>query len=125
MVVKDMEFYSKKYGKNFVEESIKSISNKWTLHIFKDLFNGKTRFTEFQKERPALDNKSLTRCLNAMLENDLIVKKGNEYFLTEKGISFNRVYFELVNFAIENDSQYSSDEKLEIKNHYLELLKLL
>lgn len=124
MVVKDMEFYAKKYGKNFVEESIKSFSNKWTLHIFKDLFNGKTRFSEFQNEMPELDNKSLTRCLNAMLENDLIVKKGNEYFLTEKGYSFNRVYFELVNFAIENNSKYSSNEKIKIKEYYLKLLKL-
>ena len=124
MHVKDMEFYAQRYGKNFVEESIKSFSNKWTLHIFKDLFQGKSRFTEFQKDRPNLDNKALVRCLNAMRENGLIEKKNDEYFLTKKGFSFNKVYFELVNFSIENDSRYSSNEKLEIKNYYSKLLKL-
>ena len=123
MVTKDMEYYAHKYGKNFVEDSIKSFSNKWTLHIFKDLFQGKTRFGHFKKDRPCLDNKTLSRCLNAMIENNLIEKKNNEYYLTTKGFSFNKVYYELVNFSIETSSRYSTKEKDEIKKLLLKIIR--
>ena len=119
-----MEYYAHKYGKNFVEDSIKSFSNKWTLHIFKDLYQGKTRFSQFKKDRPGLDNKTLSRCLNTMTENNLIEKKNNEYYLTSKGFSFNKVYYELVNFSIETSSRYSVKEKDEIKNYYSKLLEI-
>ena len=46
-----VKYYEKKYERNPVEDAIKDISNKWTLHILRDLFLGKTHFNEFQTNR--------------------------------------------------------------------------
>lgn len=126
-----LTYYEKKYERNPVEDTLKSISNKWTLHILRDLFLGKKHFNEFQTNRKTLDNKSLTRCLKNMENNGLIkrTKKNNEiiYNLTEKGHSLNKVFYELVLFAINNDENnkyYNNHEKKELKELYLEILDL-
>ena len=54
------KLYANQFERNIVGSAIKSISNKWTFYILKD-FLGKKRFTQFQENRPNLDNKSLSR----------------------------------------------------------------
>ena len=81
-----------------------------------------------------MDNKSLSRCLKTMETNGLIYKKideeepkNTEYFLTEKGKSFNKVFYELLLFAIENDKDnehYSEHAKNELKEMYKEILQI-
>ena len=131
MEQKKLEYYEKKYERNPVEDAIKAISNKWTLHILRDLFLGKTHFSEFQANRKTLDNKSLTRCLKSMEKNDLIKKEVSDdeitYHLTEKGHSLNKVFYELLIFALENDTDnefYTDFEKDDLKKMYLEILDL-
>lgn len=78
--------------------------------------------------------KHLSRCLKNMENNDLIRKendgedpKNTEYFLTKKGKSLNKVFYELLIFAIENDVEnkyYSETAKKELKNIYKEILKI-
>lgn len=131
---KKLEYYERKYERNPLEDITKYISNKWTLHILRDLFLGKSHFNEFKVNRPSLDNKSLSRCLKTMQENDLIYKtndsddpKNTQYFLTEKGKSFNRVFYELLLFAIDNDTDnehYSEHEKKELREMYKEILRI-
>ena len=128
---KKVKYYEKKYERNPVEDAIKDISNKWTLHILRDLFLGKTHFNEFQTNRKTLDNKSLTRCLKTMENNGLInrLEENNEitYHLTEKGHSLNKVFYELLLFALNNDKDnehYNDYEKEELKEMYLEILDL-
>ncbi len=128
-----MEYYEKKYERNPVEDAIKSISNKWTLHILRDLFMGRTHFNEFKANRKTLDNKALSRCLKNMEDNNLIEKiseegiKNTEYKLTKKGKSLNKVFYELLLFAINNDEDnkyYSEKNKEELKKLYKELLEI-
>ena len=129
-----LKYYEKKYERNPVEDAVKYLSNKWTLHILRDLFLGKSHFNEFQTNRKTLDNKSLSRCLKTMETNGLIYKKideeehkNTEYFLTEKGRSFNKVFYELLLFAIENDKDnehYSEHAKNELKEMYKEILQI-
>ncbi len=128
---KKVKYYEKKYERNPVEDAIKDISNKWTLHILRDLFLGKTHFNEFQTNRKTLDNKSLTRCLKTMENNGLIkrLEENNDitYHLTEKGHSLNKVFYELLLFALNNDKDnehYNDHEKEELKEMYLEILDL-
>lgn len=92
---------------------------------------GKTHFNEFQTNRKTLDNKSLTRCLKSMENNGLILKRNEDgeitYHLTEKGHSLNRVFYELLLFALKNDKNnehYNDFEKEELKEMYLEILDL-
>ena len=54
----DEKLYANQFERNIVGSAIKSISNKWTFYILKDLFLGKKRFSQFQENRPNLDNKS-------------------------------------------------------------------
>jgi len=104
------------------------------LHILRDLFLGKSHFNEFKVNRPSLDNKALSRCLKTMQDNDLIYKindgddpKNTQYFLTKKGQSLNKVFYELLLFALDNDvdNEYYSDyAKKELKEMYKEILKI-
>ena len=131
---KKLEYYERKYERNPLEDITKYISNKWTLHVIRDLFLGKSHFNEFKANRPSLDNKALSRCLKTMQENGLIYKtnecedpKNTEYFLTKKGESFNKVFYELLLFAIENDEDneyYTDYAKKELKEMYKEILRI-
>lgn len=131
---KKLEYYEKKYERNPLEDITKYISNKWTLHVLRDLFLGKSHFNEFKANRQSLDNKALSRCLKTMQDNGLIYKisesddpKDTQYFLTKKGESFNKVFYELLVFAIENDEDneyYSDHAKKELKEMYREILRI-
>lgn len=127
-------YYERKYERNPVEDAIKSISNKWTLHILRDMFMGRTRFYEFKENRKTLDNKALARCLKNMENNGLINKKiinddptFTEYELTKKGKSLNRVFYELLLFALNDDTDnihYSERAKKDLKEFYKEILNI-
>ena len=131
---KKLAYYEKKYERNPLEDTLKFMSNKWTLHVLRDLFLGKSHFNEFKTNRPSLDNKALSRCLKTMQDNDLIYKtsdeddvKNTQYFLTEKGRSLNRVFYELLLFALDNDvdnENYSEYAKKELKEMYKEILEI-
>lgn len=130
--MKKVEYYERKYERNPIEDATKAISNKWTLHILRDLFLGRKHFTEFKKNKKTLDNKALTRCLKTMEENGLISKKEfgykeTEYYLTSKGEALNKVFYELILFALttdENNEYYSDLAKKEISELYKEILKI-
>lgn len=124
------KLYANQFERNIVGSAIKSISNKWTFYILKDLFLGKKHFTEFQENRPNLDNKSLTRCLKTMKNNNLIEKKINgnmpEYYLTSKGRKLNKVFYELIIFSLDtNEDDFYTQQEIEfIKEVYIDILKL-
>ena len=106
---KKLAYYEKKYERNPLEDTLKFMSNKWTLHVLRDLFLGKR-------------------------DNGLIYKtnegndpKNTQYFLTKKGRSLNKVFYELLLFALETDvdnEHYSEYEKKELKEMYKEILDL-
>lgn len=129
MVLKD-KLYGNQFERNVVGEAIKSISNKWTFYILKDLFLGKKHFTQFQENRPNLDNKSLTRCLKSMKNNDLIEKNvknhETEYVLTSKGRKLNKVFYELIIFSLDtHEGDFYTDEEIDfIKKSYVNILEL-
>ena len=93
-----------------VDLSLDLINRKWVLQIICDMFFGKTRFSEFQKERPEMSNKALSRSLRFMEEQSLIEKVVDEYFLTEKGKSLNKLIYDLVEFTLDNNSEYYEEE---------------
>ena len=45
------KLYGNQFERNIVGSAIKSISNKWTFYILKDLFLGKKRFSQFQEQQ--------------------------------------------------------------------------
>ena len=99
-----------------VELSLDIINRKWVLQIICDMFFEKTRFSEFQENRPELSNKALSRCLKFMEEQELIIKSVDEsnieYYLTDKGKSLNKLIYDLVEFTLDNNQQYYTDETI-------------
>lgn len=95
-----------------VELSLDLINRKWVLQIICDMFFGKTRFSEFQEGRPKLSNKALSRSLRFMEEQDLIKKVEDEYFLTDKGKSLNKVIYDLVEFTLDNNKDLYNEETI-------------
>ena len=124
------KLYGNQFERNIVGSAIKSISNKWTFYILKDLFLGKKRFSQFQENRPNLDNKSLARCLKSMENNNLIEKRiqdhETEYFLTSKGKKLNKVLYELIIFALDTHEEdfYTDNEITFIKETYFDILEI-
>lgn len=93
-----------------VELSIQILSRKYVLNILKDMYLGKSRFNEFLKSNPRLNNKSLSRCLNFLQENNLIIKNINpendletEYILTDKALKLKNVLYEIAKYTLESD----------------------
>ena len=93
-----------------IELSLDLINRKWVLQIICDMFFGKTRFSEFQEGRPELSNKALSRSLRFMEEQELIEKIDDEYFLTKKGKSLNKLIYDLVEFTLDNNSDLYKEE---------------
>lgn len=83
------------------------------------MFFGKTRFSEFQEGKPNLSNKALSRSLKFMEDENLIEKVDEEYFLTEKGKSLNKVIYDLIEFTLDNNGEYYNSETiLKAKNTF-------
>ena len=102
-----------------VELSLDIIGRKWVLQIICDMFFGKSRFSEFKEGKPDLSNKALSRSLRYMESENLIERIIDEndatkveYYLTEKGKSLNKVIYDLVEFTLENNTQYYSEETI-------------
>lgn len=95
-----------------VELSLDLLNRKWVLQIICDMFFGKTRFNEFQEERPEMSNKALSRSLKFMQEQGLIEKIDDEYFLTEKGKSLNKLIYDLVEFTLDNNPDLYKEETI-------------
>ena len=49
------------YTKCSVESALNLIKKKWVVQILRDLFFGKSRFSEFKKDKPKLSNKGGVR----------------------------------------------------------------
>ncbi|PLW80446.1 transcriptional regulator [Candidatus Woesearchaeota archaeon] len=88
------------------------LGKKWSLHIIRDLFQGKKRFNEFLRKNKNLSSKVLAERLKELEENKIINKKIVstrpvliEYELTKKGRSLDKLMKELADFAHENCSQ--------------------
>lgn len=115
--------------KNFpIDNVILLIRKKWVVQIINDLFFGKTRFHEFKENRPKLSNRVLSSCLKEMEENGLIKriadkydKKNVRYYLTEKGMSLNKIIYEMAIFSVDSED-YTDQTKSELKSVFKEKL---
>ena len=111
-----------------IELVVKLINKKWVIQIMRDLFYGKSRFHEFNEDKPDLSNKVLSNCLKDMESNGLIQrivdkcdKKNVKYILTEKGKSLNKVLYEIAMVTLESEN-YSEKLKNDLKESFKENL---
>lgn len=116
-----------------VEEAMKLINKKWVIQLVRDMFFGKSHFNEFKEDKPDLSNKVLSNCLKDMEKNGLINRivdedsTNIEYKLSDKGLSLNRVIYELARFSLVNDLDnkvYSEENKIYIEKLFRDVLEI-
>ena len=111
-----------------IDNVIQLIRKKWVVQIINDLFFGKTRFNEFEENKPKLSNRVLSSCLKDMEDNGLIKrivdkydKKNVRYYLTDKGQSLNKIIYEMAIFSVDSEN-YTDKTKTELKSAFKEKL---
>ena len=92
-----------------IEVTLNIIGNKWSIQIIRDLFRGKTRFSEFLEANPQISTKMLSLRLKELQKTDIIEKTFKsttpvliEYSLTQKGKNLNKILFQLAEFSLNN-----------------------
>lgn len=92
-----------------IEVSLSILGKKWSIQIIRDLFNGKTRFTQFLESNPQLSTKMLSMRLKELQESEIIKKTTKpttpveiNYSLTSKGKKLNKILFHLAEFSLKN-----------------------
>jgi len=89
-----------------IETALKYIGKKWSVNIIRDLFLGRKRFKDFLEANPHLSTKMLSERLKELEKNGIIEKKivsttpvTIEYTLTTKGMSLNKILYEMARFS--------------------------
>ena len=92
-----------------IEVTLNIIGKKWAINIIRDLFKGKTRFSEFLDSNPQLSTKMLSLRLKELQKSDIIKKTIKsttpviiEYCLTQQGKNLNKILFQLAEFSLKN-----------------------
>lgn len=73
-----------------IASSLDIVGDKWTLLVLRDLLDGKTRFSEFERSPESIPTNILTDRLRRLVQHGLAdrVKAGGrriDYYVTEKG----------------------------------------
>jgi DNA-binding HxlR family transcriptional regulator len=101
---------TKPYGQACpVARTLDLIGDRWTLLIIRDLFLGKTRFSDFRKSMPAPPPKLLSERLERLETHGLVERVvyskrplRAEYRLTTKGRSLHPVLSTMVDWGLEH-----------------------
>lgn len=103
-----------------VARTLDLIGDRWTLLIIRDLFLGKTRFSQFRESAPAPPPKLLSERLQRLEGHGLVERvmysqrpPRAEYRLTEKGRTLHPVLREIVTWGLE---QLFSEDEVELRN---------
>ena len=119
------------YSKCPIELVVRLIKKKWVVQILRDLFFGKSRFSEFKKDKPSLSNKVLSNCLKSMEKDGLIQRISDryerdvEYILTKKGQALNKIIYEMAMFSIDEDmgdTKFNDETKGKMKSSFKDKL---
>lgn len=119
------------YDQCSIESVVSLIKRKWVIQILKDLFFGKSRFSQFKEDKPDLSNRVLSNCLKSMEEDGLITRISDEYerdveyILTKKGQSLNKIIYEMAMFCMDEDmgdTKFNNETKCEIKRNFKDRL---
>ena len=98
-----------------VARTLDLIGDRWTLLIIRDIFLGKSRFSEFRKSDPAPPPKLLSERLQRLEKHGLVKRVlyserplRAEYRLTPKGRTLHPVLREIVTWGL--DQLFTEDE---------------
>lgn len=78
-----------------IQDTLDVLAGKWKIPILFAVLKGHSRFSDILEFCPGLTDKVLNQRLKDLIENKMIEKRGNEYIMTEHGVSLYRVVQEL------------------------------
>lgn len=91
-----------------IEKALGVLGNKWSFLVLRELYKGKRRFSELQRELHGVSPKSLTDTLRHLEANGVIERRvfptvpvTVEYSLTDKGSAFHVVLKEMKRWGAE------------------------
>ena len=103
-----------------IEKAQEILGKKWSILLIRDMYAGKSRFSDFLDENPHLSTRMLALRLKEMEETGFIEKRivsktplRAEYFLTNKGEATKMILSALAQFSLEfhPDFEMSINEK--------------
>lgn len=78
-----------------IEDALDVLAGKWKVPILFAVLKGHSRFSDILLFCHGLTDKVLTEKLKQLIDNRMIEKVGQDYLLTEHGVSLYRVMEEL------------------------------
>ncbi len=107
------------FGKCPFVTSQKLLSGKWSIYILHLLSGGAVRFNELRRRMPEeMTHTSLSRQLKLLEKEGLIVRKEYnqvppkvEYYLSDIGVEFKKVLFELEKWGVKYIDNLKSTHK--------------
>jgi DNA-binding HxlR family transcriptional regulator len=89
---------SERHSHSGLAKTLQVIGDKWTITLIHNIFQGKNRFGQLQREMKGISPKTLSIRLKELEKEAIISKKifpeiplHVEYYLTEKGKSLGKV----------------------------------
>lgn len=87
-----------------IASALDIVGDKWTLLVLRDLLDGKTRFSEFERSPESIPTNILTDRLKRLVEHGLAERRPAagrrvDYEITERGRAFRPVLMELVKWG--------------------------
>ena len=87
-----------------IATSLDIVGDKWTLLVLRDLLDGKTRFSEFERSPEGIPTNILTERLRRLEAHGLLARERNEgrryeYRVTDKGEALRPAILELAAWA--------------------------
>jgi len=111
-----------------VAKASELLGDKWTILILREALMGAKRFNEFERGLGRISPTMLTKRLNELVINGLMIRKkitgqkGNEYFLTQAGKDVNPVIMQLGDWGMRwaRGQMENSDLDVELLMLYLQ-----
>lgn len=101
-----------------IEKAQEILGKKWSILLIRDMYAGKSKFTDFLTENPKLSTRMLALRLRELEDNGFLDKKivsktplRAEYFLTKKGYSARKILLALSLFSLEFHPDFEMNMK--------------
>ncbi|MCK4834504.1 MAG: helix-turn-helix transcriptional regulator [Gammaproteobacteria bacterium] len=104
-----------------IANTLDILGDKWTLLVIRDLFAGKSTYSEFQSSPEKIPTNILANRLKRLTENGIILKTPYQerpvryaYRLTDKGLSLGPVLREMANWGVNNIAATKAQIKMNL-----------
>lgn len=89
-----------------IANSLDVVGDKWTLLVLRDLLDGKSRFSEFEKSPEGIPTNILTERLRRLEHHELVTRERDgrrvDYRLTARGEAMRPILLAMADWGVNN-----------------------